>query len=236
MVLSSVDEASSVLFGYDDVAGWLAAELGCLVGCGVLRETVHARSVVCDGCEEACLEDVEFLEGDGSRPARAYVVCQRRDDIGRVEVPTERLRQWVVDLNALAEVLGELLETEGRTEEIMHNRLSWLGRSRAGKRRLDFFLAVGAGRPDASAVFADARRIRECSTPLVLTPWMTSPNASFGAQAQTFSLAHLLTAEGSTLHIDRDEINETGGATGGTDAGCRTVPYAPRHHLGSGSH
>jgi len=207
--LSSVDEASSVLFGYDDVAGWSSEELDGLLECGLLRETAHARSVVCDGCEEACLENVEFLDyGDGS-PVRAFVVCRAREDIGRVAIPLERLRQWAIDLNALVKLLGQLLATDGVAEEIVEKRLWWLGSWHKGRRCVDFFLAVGAGRPDASAVFSNARQIRECSTPVVLIPGQSPQDRFFGAHAKMLCLARLLTAEGSMIHIDRDEIKET---------------------------
>jgi hypothetical protein len=91
-VLRSLDLPCSSLLGYEDVADWPEGALDDLVAAGLLRQAAHARSVVCDGCGEGCLEEVQFIGGDGE-PLRAYVVCHGDENMGRVAVPLDRLWQ-----------------------------------------------------------------------------------------------------------------------------------------------
>ena len=208
MVLQSLDAASNALFGYDDVVDWPAGTLEALTEAGVLSTAQHARSVICDGCDEACREDLEFVEGHAGGLVRAYVVCRLRDDIGRVAVPLERLQRWAVDPNALAKVLAELVNAYGAVEELVRDRLWWLGQSKVRGRRVDVFLAVGAARPDADRVLGNVERVKECSSPLILVPWDSPLRSVFGIAAKALSLARLLTFEDGSLCIDRPEIEK----------------------------
>ena len=52
-----------------------------------------AQSLECRGCEEACCMPVTVFPVTGKRPARAFIACDKRDDVGRVPVAFARLRQ-----------------------------------------------------------------------------------------------------------------------------------------------
>ena len=89
-VLASLDDPLSASFTFDDICGWPECMLRALESGGILNRGGNAQTVVCDGCGEACVEDVEFSrDGDGS--LAAYVICGGRCDIGRVRVAPERL-------------------------------------------------------------------------------------------------------------------------------------------------
>jgi hypothetical protein len=211
MVLSCLDGQSSARFGYDDFAESDPSQVEALVACGLLQEVEYARSVVCDGCDLACQEDVVFVEGDGDSPLRAYIICQQRDDIGRVEVPLERLRQWVVDPEALAATLAKLLDTSAEPEEIVRGRMWRLGSLRSGRSRVDVFLAVGAGRLDAERTFRDPTAIKECLKPVVLVPWHVPTRPLFGTDAKVMSVARLLSLDDGGLQLDRSEVRSAMG-------------------------
>lgn len=210
-MLQSADAACSTLFGPDDIALWPSGALEALVRAGLLKQASHATSVVCDGCEEACLSDVEFIGGEEGTPLRAYVICKRREDIGRVEVPVERLRRWGVDLGGMAAVIAQNLGAVGGVEELLEGRLWWLGRAPVGRRRVDFFLARGAAWPDAEATFAEAGRLRECSAPIVLSTWRAPAHNPFPAGGKVLSLARLLSLEGDEVRLDTSEIVRVAG-------------------------
>jgi hypothetical protein len=77
--------------GRDDLRGWPQGALAALEWCGALRETGLASAAGCDGCDDACIEETIVLgEREGTR---AFVACSRRADMGRVDVPLERLRR-----------------------------------------------------------------------------------------------------------------------------------------------
>jgi len=51
-----------------------------------------AKSVVCPGCERACAMAVHTVSrADGK--AASFVVCDKRDDINRVAIPDDLLKQ-----------------------------------------------------------------------------------------------------------------------------------------------
>lgn len=162
--------------------------------------------MVCDGCGEACLEDVELIGGGNDGPVRAYVVCQRREDVGRVAVPLERLQRWAVDLHALTGLVADGLGTAGGAEEVAAGRLWWLGKVMFRAGRADAFLARGAGRGDADEVVAANPRLRQCSRAVVLTLSDVPPD--WLPSRVCLSLRRVLAIEGGALTLDRACIEE----------------------------
>ena len=64
-----------------------------------IRRDDNTTTVVCDACHEGHIEEVVFIESPPGSPIRAYMHCPAA---GRVPVPLERLKQWVVDFLGLA--------------------------------------------------------------------------------------------------------------------------------------
>jgi hypothetical protein len=203
-VLRSADAAPEAVFGHDDVQEWPEGALAALVAAGLLSEAERARAVVCDGCPEACLADVEFLDLPGG-PPRAYVICNRSEEMGRFAVPWERLSRWGVDLTRFAEWAARELGVSGGVEESATGRLWWLGRASVGPQRVDLFLARGAAWPDASTAFRSGRLL-ECPTPLVLVPCDVPIEAPFGAGAKVVSLVRLMVPIGGQMGLDREGV------------------------------
>jgi hypothetical protein len=205
-VLQSADAACSTLFGPDDIARWPSGALEALVRAGLLGQASHATSVVCDGCEEACLSEVEFADGEDGTPLRAYVVCERREDIGRVQVPLERLRRWAVDLGGLAAVIAQNLGAIGRVEELLVGRLWWLGCATFRAGRMDVFMARGRGlQGDAREVGAEPR-FQQCSRAVLLTLGDTADDLFPGKVA--VSLQRLLSLEDDGLSLERQVVED----------------------------
>ena len=69
-----------------------------------LRKAASSNSALCDGCEEQCVMPV-FPVGGGS----SFVICDRRDDIHRVEIPASRLRRWKTSLPIIASALAQMM-------------------------------------------------------------------------------------------------------------------------------
>lgn len=204
IVLRSLDWTHSTGFGADDVCDWPEGVLQTLLEAGILRESGYAKSVTCNQCDERCSVAVEFDDEDSA--GRAFYDCPLRDDIGRVRVEAERLRQWGVSRQGLAEALATELRTATTPEEITGERFWWLGPSDTGRHRFDVFLAVGADRQDSAAIFPEVKKITECSRAVVLV-LCDSPSASpFGSSAIVLSLVRLLTLTEGALKLDSEEI------------------------------
>jgi len=166
----------------------LLRELG---NTGILKRGDNAHAVPCNGCEQGCLEDVEFSRhGDGS--LIGYIVCSRRDDVGRIRVAPERLRTWVVSFDGLAAWLARELGASTCPEESLSGRLWWLRRTSVNGCSTETFLARGARWTGAKSVFATCDRLNECSSPLVLVPDRTGQRNLFGEFATVASLTRVL--------------------------------------------
>jgi hypothetical protein len=91
----------------EELRGWPKGPVSILKAAEILRPTSPARSATCDGCERRCHMPVELLDCSGE--AVAFVFCDKRDDIGRVDVPIDRLRGWQSSGQALAAFLAARL-------------------------------------------------------------------------------------------------------------------------------
>lgn len=104
---ASTDQA--VVIGAQELSDWPATSVATMKAKRLLVKTRPAPSVVCPGCERQCVMPVHILPAQ-TNAARAFVVCDKRSDINRVNVPIDHLEQWRVsgDVSpaSIAQVLG----------------------------------------------------------------------------------------------------------------------------------
>ena len=96
------------LFSERELAEWPTAALARLKAEGLLVKGPPADTLTCPGCEEDCLMPVEIVTTI-SGALRAFVVCDKRDDIGRVAIARDLLEQWTCSPERVADVLARLL-------------------------------------------------------------------------------------------------------------------------------
>lgn len=102
-------EAGEVaLFSEHELAEWPAAALARLKAEGLLVKGPPADTLTCPGCEEDCTMPVEIVTTD-SGAMRAFVVCDKRDDVARVAIARDLLEQWTCSPERVADVLARLL-------------------------------------------------------------------------------------------------------------------------------
>lgn len=97
----------AVLLSENELARWPAALVAEMKSQGLLTKAAPAAATECPGCEEACVRPVHVLVAPEG-PA-AFVVCDLRDDVNRVTVPSSRLGQWRASGTSLAGLLAGLL-------------------------------------------------------------------------------------------------------------------------------
>ena len=175
----------------------------------MLRQGDYATSTTCPGCEQRCLAEVELLDAGEGEPPRAYVVCEERDDIGRVAIPLERLRQWKVDLGPLAEIVAEELGAKGNVEERVTGRLWSLGKVVAREGDGDMFLARGVGWSDAREVFDQRTAFRGSAVSVVLTLAEAPADGVFNERTQVLPLCRMLNLDHDGLKLDTQAVTET---------------------------
>ncbi len=91
-----------------ELADWPAAAVARLKAEGLLVKGPPADTVTCPGCEEDCTMEVAITT---SGATRAFVFCDKRDDVGRVAIGRDFLEQWTCSPERVADVLARLLGT-----------------------------------------------------------------------------------------------------------------------------
>lgn len=101
-------DGAAATFSERELGEWPAVAVGLLKAEGLLVKGTPADAVTCPGCEEDCTMPVEVAITPGGK-LRAFVMCDKRDDVGRVSVATDLLEQWSCSPERLADVLARLL-------------------------------------------------------------------------------------------------------------------------------
>ncbi len=94
-------QGAAVLINDDELNLWPSAAVAAMKTQRLLAKARPASSAICPGCERDCVMPVHVLTAEGSRPARAFIVCDKRDDTSRVPVPLTKLTQWQCSADAV---------------------------------------------------------------------------------------------------------------------------------------
>jgi len=92
--LGCTDSGKSAFFSWDELKGWPPDALEALAACGLLQPAQPVTVIECDGCEENCTMPVTVYPALDDKPGKAFITCDKRDDIGRVPVDFRRMEQW----------------------------------------------------------------------------------------------------------------------------------------------
>lgn len=98
----------------DETADWPTGKLDELIEAGVLAEIQHSKGIVCKVCEENCYIEPDIRTNPDTDKAVGVFVCPSRDDIGRIGIDLDRLRQWKIN--------SEKLEALGYTKKKLKRR------------------------------------------------------------------------------------------------------------------
>lgn len=104
------DPAKGAFFFWDEVKNWPAGALDVLITSGLVQPAQPTATIECDGCEENCInKPVVVYPAQEDKPGRAFIVCDERDDMGRVRVDFRRMEQWQTTGGLIAAALARLL-------------------------------------------------------------------------------------------------------------------------------
>ncbi|MGB8029563.1 MAG: hypothetical protein WCF30_07840 [Terracidiphilus sp.] len=127
------NRGAAALVSEEELSRWLADAVRELKSKKLLVKASPAASVICPGCEQECVMPVYTMPA-GNRPAALFTVCDKRDDINRVEVPADRLRQWRCGAEAVGAFVAQCLGLLADNQRKMDAGLWELGLV-TGKRR-----------------------------------------------------------------------------------------------------
>ena len=86
-------QGATVHVNDDELSQWPADAVKAMKSQRLIVKASPAASTICSGCERDCVMPVHTLPPKAGAPS-SFIVCDKRSDINRVPVPTERLNQW----------------------------------------------------------------------------------------------------------------------------------------------
>ena len=132
--VGSADPVKGAFFFWDEVNVWPVDTLALLKENGLLNTAQPMKTIVCDGCEENCDMPVVIYPAQENRPARAFVECDKRDDIGRVKVNFDRMNQWRCTIDAVCGFIASSLGLRQSYNKIAVDDLWEIGVAKGLKR------------------------------------------------------------------------------------------------------
>jgi hypothetical protein len=138
-------DSGEEIFGADEAAQWPESALEVLIKSGVLGRAEPAQVIECDGCERNCFMSVHVRPAEGNRPARAFISCDKPEDVGRVPVELGRLAQWRITGGMLAGTMARLLGFTNPPHEDSAGKRWTLGRLKGKEYKGEVKLSVEDG-------------------------------------------------------------------------------------------
>lgn len=126
------DPAKGAFFFWDEVKDWPAGALDVLETSSLLQQAQPMATIECNGCEENCMMPVVVYPAQEDKPGRAFITCDKPNDLGRIHVSFDRMRQWQTTGGLIATVLARLLGLPRSTTLAADGR-QWIVGSLKGK-------------------------------------------------------------------------------------------------------
>ena len=104
-------DAAAVLSNHE-LNQWPETAVAAMKGQRLLTKAKPAISAVCPGCERDCVMPVQ-TRIHPSRGAVSFIDCDKRSDVGRVDVPVDRLVQWRCTADAVCGFVAASLGLRG---------------------------------------------------------------------------------------------------------------------------
>lgn len=105
---AAVLQGKPALLTDSDLAQWPDEAVAALKAQKIITRAGPATTAVCPGCERECLMPVEIIPSGMGNSAN-FVVCDKRSDTGRVDIPHGSLVQWQSTTGILAEFVATAL-------------------------------------------------------------------------------------------------------------------------------
>jgi len=123
----------AALVSEEELRRWPVEAVRALKADMLLGKASPATSVVCPGCEQECTMPVHTVSA-GTGKAASFTVCDKREDINRVPVSAERLRQWRCGAEAVGAFIARSLGLRPESQRKAGDRLWELGLVKGRKR------------------------------------------------------------------------------------------------------
>lgn len=133
-LLERLEAANStfVLITDEELSQWPDTAVKALKSQRLITKAHPATSAICPGCEHACIMSVHSLLTTNSKPS--FIICDKRNDINRVSIATERLIQWQISIDSIYRFIVTCLGINRRKKQKKRDNLLEVGLF-SGKKR-----------------------------------------------------------------------------------------------------
>lgn len=100
---------TAVLINDEELLQWPRAAVKAMKSQKLMVKARPASSAICPGCESNCVMHVHILPATKGKPS-SFIVCDKRSDINRVSVPSERLIQWQCNADLVSGFVASCLD------------------------------------------------------------------------------------------------------------------------------
>ncbi|MEA3275523.1 MAG: hypothetical protein U9Q81_09610 [Pseudomonadota bacterium] len=121
------------LFSAEELDQWRGEGVVALEAQRLINQARPATSAACPGCEDQCTMPLHAIPDTCGEPA-LFIVCDKRSDINRVEIPPARVTQWQADADSVARFIADSLS------------LRWSGKRQGAGNLLDIGMVTGLER------------------------------------------------------------------------------------------
>ena len=108
------DLDTEVLITEQELSSWPAEAVSAMKLQKLIVKARPAKSTVCPGCEKDCVMPVHNLSNSAGTNV-SFIVCDKRSDINRVQIPSEQLIQWRLDAAAVCNFVALTLNLNRST-------------------------------------------------------------------------------------------------------------------------
>ncbi|MDP3663734.1 MAG: hypothetical protein U1D41_12890 [Nitrosomonas sp.] len=125
---------NAVLVNDEELTQWPIAAVDAMKTQGLLTKTKPASSAICPGCEHECAMPIHIIPAKENLPARAFIACDKRNDISRVPVSFEKLTQWQCTIDSVCQFIAACLGLRRSNQLTDNSNLSNIGIAKGIKR------------------------------------------------------------------------------------------------------
>lgn len=196
----------SLLLSPDDISEWPDGTADLMLELGLIKNASPAKVTQCHGCEENCLMPVHVLPPSQNRPARFFVSCDKREDVGRIPADPADLSRFQIDVDQTIRLLARAFGSRQLHRELREGRVYHIGNHvLAGKRRGIFIMRGATWLDGAELLGGLVLELEAFPSPLILVPCELPPPGD--RMHYTFaSMAHITCIANGGLTLDQAEL------------------------------
>lgn len=126
--------AKTILINEEELTRWPDEAVAALKTQKLLIKAKPTASAICPGCERECVMPVHIIPAKENLPARAFISCDKRNDISRVTVSLEKLNQWQCTIDFVRKFIANSLELRQSNQYTVNPDLINIGIAKGNKR------------------------------------------------------------------------------------------------------